>query len=321
MASQTSVKVKFGDDLRRFYFSDNSFSKLLEMLDSIYQLQGNKIIIKYKDDEEDWITLSSDKELQEGFQYSKDGVLRLLISLENKVVAMSSNAEVPRIQHEFSSNIQTRQEDKKINKYHDKMGHFQEKSMKYGMARLVQDVTIPIGFKISPGEDFVKTWRIRNESNTTWPDTFFLSFKKGHLLSNVQSIFLPKSIGAGEEFDISVPMKAPMIPGMYMSIWRLMAEVRPFGQPFRCKIWICDPNATPSTVFSHDLEGCLAELATMGFHDTFLNQKLLLKCHNDMDKVVWKLLKKQSKIEKKGAFKERHRLKDEKKSLKAAFWN
>jgi len=102
-------------------------------------------------------------------------------------------------------------------------------------------------------------------------------------------------------------MRSPTVPGLYISVWKFFSNGKPFGAPFRVKIWVCESN-TPSS-FSKDLEGCINELAAMGFEDRQLNQKLLSKCKNDMDKVVWKLMKKRFRQEKQVLKQERKLLK------------
>jgi len=182
--------------------------------------------------------------------------------------------------------------------------------MKRATTRLVEDVTIPDNSKISPDTQFVKIWRIRNESKIPWSSEYVFSFKRGQPMTDSFVVKLPKVVEPGDEVDISIPMRSPTIPGLYISIWKLFFQGRPFGGPFRVKIWVCEPNKISSSL-SPDLEGCIGQLATMGFEDRELNQKLLKRCKNDMDKVVWKLMKKRFRQEKQQVKQERKHLKCE----------
>jgi len=318
-----SVKASFGEDLRRFGFEGNSFAVLEEIVRSIYDLK-DKLVIKYQDDEKDWITLRSDQELEVAFQLASNGSLKITVLVESygplplypqiappimpidssQVPSQVISSQIP-VYSPHSGNCSPSAKHyrnfKKIEHLDKKFENLQKKSLKYGTARLVQHVTVPDGTVIPPNYDFVKTWRIRNESTTVWQPDFIIKFKKGDRLSNIECMHLPKAVNPGEEVDISIPMKTPSSFGRYLSVWRLStgSHSNLFGQPFYVRVIVADPNG-PLPVQCHEdanLETKMAELASMGFNDRDINEKLLKKCRGDMDKAVWKLLKKQQKLQ------------------------
>lgn len=83
-AATVTIKASLNNELRRFRLSrDANFNALYEELLKAFGVPSHdKLNIKYKDEEEDLITMSSDNELQEAIQVSSSGVLRL--ELERK---------------------------------------------------------------------------------------------------------------------------------------------------------------------------------------------------------------------------------------------
>ncbi len=88
-------------------------------------------------------------------------------------------------------------------------------------ADFVDDVTIPDGTKVAPGESFIKTWRLRNSGSCTWTASYRVVFESGNALGAPASFNLPADVAPGATTDISVQMKAPEKPGDYESNWKL----------------------------------------------------------------------------------------------------
>ena len=55
-------------------------------------------------------------------------------------------------------------------------------------ATFVADVTVPDGSNFSPGQAFVKTWRIQNSGATTWNTSFKLTFLQGDQMGGPASV-------------------------------------------------------------------------------------------------------------------------------------
>ena len=75
-------------------------------------------------------------------------------------------------------------------------------------AAFVADVTVPDNQAFPPGENFVKTWRIKNTGTCTWTDRYHLVFSKGDQMKAPDSSAL-KQTPPGNMLDISVNMTSP----------------------------------------------------------------------------------------------------------------
>ena len=88
-------------------------------------------------------------------------------------------------------------------------------------ATFVTDVTVPDGTEFNPGDDFTKTWRIKNNGSCTWNTSYAIVFSSGEKMQAPDSIPLSRYVGPGETIDISVPMEAPDPPGEHRGDWKL----------------------------------------------------------------------------------------------------
>ncbi len=88
-------------------------------------------------------------------------------------------------------------------------------------ASYVADVTIEDGTLVQPGEEFVKTWRIRNTGTTTWDEEYALRFDRGERMNGPDGIPLPRQVRPGEIVDLSVRLTAPREAGRHRSYWRM----------------------------------------------------------------------------------------------------
>jgi hypothetical protein len=91
-------------------------------------------------------------------------------------------------------------------------------------ATFIQDVTIPDGTDLDPGESFTKTWRLRNSGSCTWNTDYELLFKDGDAMNGPASKDLTGSVSPGETVDISVDLKAPNSEGDYKGFWWLRSD-------------------------------------------------------------------------------------------------
>lgn len=73
------IKLQINDEFRRFNVP--SSTKYVELLDKIKVILGldKDFTVKYKDDENEWITISTDIELETGLSFAKSSLLRLLV--------------------------------------------------------------------------------------------------------------------------------------------------------------------------------------------------------------------------------------------------
>lgn len=94
----------------------------------------------------------------------------------------------------------------------------------------VSDVTIPDGTVMKPGEEFVKTWKIRNTGACSWTTAYTLAFLGGDRMDGVATA-LPAAVDPGGTIEISVGLVAPATAGTHTSKWRLKnADGNFFGE-------------------------------------------------------------------------------------------
>jgi len=103
---------------------------------------------------------------------------------------------------------------------------------RYSWDNATVDVNVPDNTQMTPGQDFVKTWKIKNAGTCTWDSTYKIIFSYGSPPGEKMSgVPQPISgvIGTGQELNISIQFKAPTSVGVYVSSWTL---VNSKGIPF-----------------------------------------------------------------------------------------
>ena len=95
----------------------------------------------------------------------------------------------------------------------------------------VADVTIADGTSMTPGQDFVKTWKIKNTGDCTWGDGYGLIYSYGEKMSG-EAVPFGTVVAPGQEIDVSVNFKAPDKIGEYVSSWQM---ANPQGLSFGSK--------------------------------------------------------------------------------------
>lgn len=104
-------------------------------------------------------------------------------------------------------------------------------------ADFVTDVTIPDGTFIQPGEQFVKTWRLRNSGSCSWAGDYSLAFNEGAPMAAPNQVKLAQEVKPGETVDVSVTFNAPAEPGLVTSRWQMQdAQGTRFGPRVYVKV-------------------------------------------------------------------------------------
>lgn len=100
----------------------------------------------------------------------------------------------------------------------------------------------------APSEAFTLTWRLKNTGTSTWTIGYAMRFYSGDTFGAPTEILLNRVALPGETVDISIPMRAPAIPGNYRSDWVMSNEARSnFREPVFLKIVVAPPlTATPT---------------------------------------------------------------------------
>ena len=83
------------------------------------------------------------------------------------------------------------------------------------------DVNIPDGSTMTPGQQFVKTWKIKNSGICTWGAGYKIVY--AGYANQMAGVPQPITgvIGPGQEVEISVQFTAPAKVGEYVSAWTL----------------------------------------------------------------------------------------------------
>jgi hypothetical protein len=98
------------------------------------------------------------------------------------------------------------------------------------------DVTILDGTAMTPGQEFVKTWKIKNTGNCAWGDGYSLTYSYGEKMDG-QPAPIGTVVQVDQEVDVSVNFKAPTAIGEYTSAWQMTnAKGVPFGKVVFVKI-------------------------------------------------------------------------------------
>jgi hypothetical protein len=347
------IKVTFQDEIRRFSMEQPNYAELETQVKQVYTLANDATVkMKYLDDEKDWISVNTDLELKMAFDLSKtSGILRIQVERAGNAVGVHPLVRrtapifknVERIVELAKKKQCPQEKEEPIQNPNSWAGRFKKRDqgwkngpfaelfvMNRAAARLVKDVTIPEGSELSPGDSFVKTWRIRNESTLEWPAHFTVVFKRGDQFSKGQTIFpIGKAVKPGEEVEVSITGVAPQNPGKYVAIYRLSGPkgMRFFGERLELKFRvrtqsddekefipekpkavepvvivaapensnlyakIAPVNVAPSAPPMEEFAKENTTLREMGFNDDNKNRNLLKKFNGDVVKVIGAYLK------------------------------
>jgi hypothetical protein len=86
-------------------------------------------------------------------------------------------------------------------------------------AQVVKEVNVPDKSLLSPGEDFIKTWKIKNIGSCTWTLQYSVSFLSGNIMNGLTSRNIPNTVEPNGTIDISLYLRAPENAGYYTSNW------------------------------------------------------------------------------------------------------
>lgn len=98
----------------------------------------------------------------------------------------------------------------------------------------VEDLSIPDGTIVHPGDVLDKRWRVQNSGTCNWDERYRLKFLSGsELNAPVEQALYPARSDA--EAIIRILFTAPTDPGTYQSAWQ---AYDPQGQPFGDPVFI-----------------------------------------------------------------------------------
>ncbi|MDX1378921.1 MAG: NBR1-Ig-like domain-containing protein [Anaerolineales bacterium] len=86
---------------------------------------------------------------------------------------------------------------------------------------LTVDANVPDNTIMSPGQDFIKTWRVKNNGACPWGAGYVLTYAGYTNQMSGQFIALEEVVQPGQEVEVSVQFKAPAEAGEYLSAWTM----------------------------------------------------------------------------------------------------
>jgi len=99
-----------------------------------------------------------------------------------------------------------------------------------------QDVTIPDGTEVTPGERLDKRWLVKNAGTCNWDGRYQVRLVAGPNMGIPQTQTLYPA-RAGTEVTLRMTFIAPSEAGTYRSAWQAYdPEGQPFGDPFFIEI-------------------------------------------------------------------------------------
>jgi len=114
--------------------------------------------------------------------------------------------------------------------------------------QFIDDVTVPDGTVVEPGEQLDKRWRVENSGSCNWDHRYEIRLIAGPEMeaTSPQSLYPALS---DTEADIRVVYTAPDEPGSYRSAWQAFdPNGNPFGDTFFIDIIVAvedEPTETP----------------------------------------------------------------------------
>jgi hypothetical protein len=98
----------------------------------------------------------------------------------------------------------------------------------------IDDVTIPDGTVLAPGESFIKKWTLKNTGFCMWRAGYRLTFFQGDSMSG-EGTEIGRAIASGDQANISATLTAPATEGTYTGYWIMSDD---FGYSFGMPIFV-----------------------------------------------------------------------------------
>lgn len=88
----------------------------------------------------------------------------------------------------------------------------------------VSDVNYPDGTVFDGGEDFKKTWQVRNSGTCTWDEGYTFVFVDGDEGMDPYDVKIRDSVSPGQTVELSVDLTAPLAFGTYNGTWQMQSD-------------------------------------------------------------------------------------------------
>ena len=95
--------------------------------------------------------------------------------------------------------------------------------------------TIPDGTEFNSGQDFDKSWRLKNTGTCTWNTNYKILFADGDKMGGPSSKNLTISVAPGEQYDFLIDLTAPNTADTYKGFWKIADDQ---GKFFVHNLWV-----------------------------------------------------------------------------------
>jgi len=107
--------------------------------------------------------------------------------------------------------------------------------------------------QVTPGQSFVKTWRVKNTGTCTWISGYQLVYAYGNTPASSMGgkpVPISNPVAPGATVDLSAALTAPTTPGTYQGFWQMTNDkATPFGQTIWVGVTVVDTSKpTPAPV-------------------------------------------------------------------------
>lgn len=106
----------------------------------------------------------------------------------------------------------------------------------------LEDITIPDGTVVQPGEQLEKSWKVANAGTCNWDARYRIQLISGPEMGAAPEQALYPARG-GSTVEIRMLFQAPQDPATYRSAWQAINPLgEPFGDPFYIEIVVEAPS-------------------------------------------------------------------------------
>jgi hypothetical protein len=105
----------------------------------------------------------------------------------------------------------------------------------------VEDLSIPDGTLVTPGQRLDKRWRVENNGTCNWDERYRVKLIAGPPLGapEEQALYPAR---AGTQAEVRILFTAPQETGTYRSAWQAFSpDGLPFGDPFFIEVTVGNP--------------------------------------------------------------------------------
>jgi len=84
----------------------------------------------------------------------------------------------------------------------------------------ISDMSVTDGTVMAPGQEFIKTWKVKNTGTCSWITGYRINYAYGEKMGGL-STPLAAEVAPGAVAEISIQLKAPLKSGNYFANWKL----------------------------------------------------------------------------------------------------